>query len=151
MAESHSSAAKNQYPVILVDGLCVLCNGFARFVILRDPLKKFRFAAFQSEAGRAISSRFPMLSVDDNTTPTDMRLESIILIEGDKIYVRSTAVLRIFRKMRGLWPALYVWIVAPKFIRDWVYDLIAKNRYKWFGKYDECLIPDEKTRQHFLG
>lgn len=150
MAETSNSAKQDQYNVILVDGLCVLCNGFTRFVILRDPSIKFKFAAFQSDAGRAASLRFGLPSINDNTAPIDMKLESIILIEGDKHYVKSAAALRIFKNLKGLWPVLYVWIIVPKFIRDWMYDIIARNRYKWFGRLNACPIPDEKDNEHFL-
>lgn len=128
-------------PLLLFDGVCNLCNRSVRFIIERDKKKKFRFAPLQGTAGQEILRRFG-LSPDD--------INSFILLEGDKIYTRSTGALRVARKLRGGWKLLYGFIIVPRIIRDAVYDVIARNRYKWFGKKEECLLPAPELKERFL-
>jgi predicted DCC family thiol-disulfide oxidoreductase YuxK len=125
----------------LFDGLCNLCSGIVLFTIKKDPEGMFKYAALQSDAGRSFLKRFA-LPMDD--------LNSFILVEGNKHYLKSTAALRVVRRMRGLWPLLYVFMIIPRSIRDLIYDLLVKNRYKWFGKKDECLIPTPDIKGRFL-
>jgi predicted DCC family thiol-disulfide oxidoreductase YuxK len=128
-------------PVVLFDGVCNLCNQSVLFIIKRDPGDTFRFAALQSGFGMRVLEQH-QLDVSG--------LYSIILVEGDKITDRSTAALRIARRLNGLWPLLYALIVIPPFIRNWVYDWISRNRYKWFGKKDECMIPTPDLKARFV-
>ncbi len=128
-------------PVILFDGVCNLCNNAVDFIIRHDKKKIFRFASLQSEAAKK------MLAL---TQPDNDSLDSVILIENDKVYTRSTAALRITRYLDKGWPLLYSLIIFPRIIRDWQYNFIAKRRYKWFGKKSSCRIPTEAEKQLFL-
>ena len=128
-------------PIILFDGVCNLCNASVNFVIDRDPRGIFRFAALQSEVAR------PML---EKQGLTDEALDSIVLLEKDKIYRRSTAALRIAKRLKGVWPLLYLFIVVPPPLRNAVYDWIARNRYRWFGKSETCRVPTPELQERFL-
>lgn len=127
--------------IILFDGVCNLCNGSVQFVIRRDPKGVFRFAALQSSEGQELMRQHGL----DTSA-----LYSIIVVSGGKVWQRSRAALEIVRRLSGLWPLLYGFIIVPPFIRDWFYDRIAANRYKWFGKQDECMIPTPELRARFL-
>jgi len=127
--------------IILFDGVCNLCTGSVNFVIKRDKKDVFRFAALQEGVGKEL-----MTSYNIDSTKTD----SIVLIENGKAYVKSTAALRAARYLPGAWPLLYGLMIVPKFIRNWVYDIIARNRYKWYGKKDQCMIPTPELRAKFL-
>lgn len=119
-------------PVLLFDGVCNLCTGSVQFIIKRDPKRKFRFASLQSAFGQQALQQHQL-----NTETFD----SLVLLEHGKIYQRSTAALHIARQLTGAWPLLYVLIIIPAFIRNAVYDFIARNRYKWFGKKEACWLP----------
>ena len=111
------------------------------FIIKRDPRRIFRFAALQTDAGRDLLRRYGL-------NPGSMT--SLALIENGRIYLRSGAVLRIAGKLKGVWPVLYALIIIPPFLRDPVYDWIARNRYKWFGKKEECFVPSENILSRFI-
>jgi predicted DCC family thiol-disulfide oxidoreductase YuxK len=128
-------------PVILFDGVCNLCNRSVQFIIKRDTKKKFLFASLQGKTGGEILKKFDLPVNDFN---------SFILAEGDRIYTRSTAALRIARQLSGGWKLLYGFMIIPAFIRNAVYNWIARNRYKWFGKKDECMIPTPELKERFL-
>ncbi len=128
-------------PVILFDGVCNLCNGAVQFVIKHDAKKQFRFASLQSEFGQKVLS--------ENGFDTES-LKSFILIEDNKIHTKSTAALRVAKKLNAGWPLLYGFIIVPPFIRNGVYNFIAKNRYKWFGKQDACWIPTPDLKSRFI-
>ncbi|MEI9809057.1 MAG: thiol-disulfide oxidoreductase DCC family protein [Bacteroidota bacterium] len=130
-----------EYPVILFDGVCNLCNRGVQFIIRRDKKKQFRFASLQGKTGQELLQRFN-LPVND--------LNTFVLVEKEGIYTRSTAALRIAKRMGGGWTLLYGFIIFPRFIRDAVYNVIAKNRYKWFGKREECMIPSPDLKERFL-
>jgi predicted DCC family thiol-disulfide oxidoreductase YuxK len=127
--------------VIFFDGLCNLCNGAVQFTIERDRRNVFRFASLQSDFAREKLKDF-------NVEPAEG--SSFVLLEEGKIYQRSTAALRVAKKLKGLWPLLYTFIIIPPFIRDAVYNYIAKNRYKWFGKQESCWIPTPELKSKFL-
>jgi predicted DCC family thiol-disulfide oxidoreductase YuxK len=127
--------------ILLYDGVCNFCDNTVNFVIKKDPQGHFNFASLQSETGQLIQKSFG-LNVE--------KLDSLVLIENKKLYRKSSAALRIAKKLGGLYPLLYAFIIVPPFIRDAVYDLVARNRYKWFGKKDRCLIPDQSVRSRFL-
>lgn len=129
------------HKIILFDGVCNLCNGAINFVIEKDKNNSFKFAALQSEIGQDLTSRFNI----DRT-----KVDSIILIDGDKHFEKSSAALRIAQHMSGAYPLLYMFMIVPKFIRNAVYDYIAKNRYKWFGKKESCMIPTPALKEKFL-
>jgi len=127
--------------IILFDGVCNLCNSSVTFVIARDKKDLFRFAAIQDPAGEALIKKHGI-----DTAQTD----SIILIDGDKAYVKSTAALKVARDLGGAYPLLYGFMIVPNFIRNWVYDYVAKNRYKWYGKKESCMIPTPELKSKFL-
>ncbi|GAA0880552.1 thiol-disulfide oxidoreductase DCC family protein [Algoriphagus jejuensis] len=127
--------------VILFDGVCNLCNSSIDFVLKRDKKNRFLVGALQSEKGTKLLSRF-----DSNPE----YLDSLVLIEKDQIYFRSTAALRIAKKLTGLWPLLYGIIIVPAILRDAVYDWIGKNRYRWFGKKNTCRLPSPAEKAKFL-
>lgn len=130
-----------EVPVILFDGVCNFCNGAVNFVIKRDKKAQIKFAALQGEAGMRIAAAYGL-------PPGDM--QSFVFIEKGKIYNRSTAALRVCRYLKGLWPLCYGLIIVPKFIRDGIYNFVARNRYKWFGQKQECMIPTPEVRSRFL-
>ena len=127
--------------IILFDGLCNLCNGSVQFIINRDSKKKFSFASLQSTFGKNQLNTFGL---------STHQLYCIILIKDGKVLQKSNAALDIAKNLNGLWPALYFFKVIPHFIRDWVYDVLAKNRYAWFGKKDSCIIPTPELKSRFL-
>lgn len=127
--------------IILFDGVCNLCNGSINFIIDRDKNRYFKFAALQSDAGNRYLKEYNL---------PDSVFQTIVLVENEKYYTRSTAALRIVRKMDGAWPLLYGFIIIPPFIRNFLYNLIAKNRYRWFGKSETCRIPTPELESLFL-
>ena len=129
------------HSIILFDGVCNLCNGAVNFVIKRDPGNVFKFTPLQEKQGVLLLKKH---AIDAQ------KLDSIVLIENKKVYTKSSAALRIARKISGLWPLFFVLLIIPSFIRDGVYDFIAKNRYKWFGKKEQCMIPTPGLKEKFL-
>ncbi|MCB0451880.1 MAG: thiol-disulfide oxidoreductase DCC family protein [Aequorivita sp.] len=129
------------YKIILFDGVCNLCNGAVTFTIKRDKKNVFRFAALQSEIGQQLISKF---NIDTS------KVDSIILIDDEKQYEKSSAALHIAKQLSGAYPLLFGFMIVPKFIRNAVYDYIAKNRYKWFGKKEICMIPTAELKAKFL-
>jgi predicted DCC family thiol-disulfide oxidoreductase YuxK len=109
--------------IILFDGVCNLCNAAVNFIIDRDPQNRFRFAALQSETGQELLNRFP---------PKSGPVDSIVLIRDGQSYVKSDAALEIARHLGGAWPLLAVFRIFPRFLRNFGYDLIARNRYRFF-------------------
>ncbi|GAB4453970.1 MAG: thiol-disulfide oxidoreductase DCC family protein [Armatimonadaceae bacterium] len=131
----------NHNLVVLFDGDCNLCDGTVQFIIKHDRAHRFRFAALQSEAARR-------LSPEDADKEGELR--SVVLIEDGKVYRESTAALHIARYLDGPWSLFFAFIVIPAPIRDAVYRLIARNRYRWFGKREACLMPTGELRRRFL-
>jgi predicted DCC family thiol-disulfide oxidoreductase YuxK len=132
--------SEQEKPTLLFDGVCNLCNGTVQFVIERDPKANVQFASLQSDFA---TDKFVELNI-----PNDY-LDSIVLLEEGKVYYKSTAALRLSRHLNGLWPMLYGFIIIPRAIRDYVYDWIARNRYRWFGKQETCWIPTPELRGRF--
>lgn len=127
--------------VILFDGLCNYCSGIIRFIARHDKKDYYLFSATQKEAGKQLLKKHSLENIAS---------ESVILIDKDKIYIKSTAVLRVYRHLSGLIPVLYALIIVPRFVRDIIYDFIAVRRYKWFGKRISCMVPDEQLKKKFL-
>lgn len=127
--------------ILLFDGVCNLCNSSVNFIIDHDPNNHFRFAALQSEFGQQ-----KLTELGYNTESFD----SLVLLSGGKVYKKSSAALRIARKLSGLYPLLFAFIIVPPFLRHWVYDIIAKNRYRWWGKRDSCRMPTPELRSRFV-
>ena len=134
------SKDKIQKPVLLFDGYCNLCSNSVVFVVKREKGDAFRFASLQSGFTDKLLQK---------VSHKDDAPDSIVLVEDGKTYFRSTAALRITKKLKWPWPLLYAFIIIPPFIRNWVYDLIAKRRYKWFGKKEQCFIPAEDMSHKF--
>lgn len=128
-------------PVIVFDGLCNLCNSAVQFVIKHDKKKQFHFASLQGEYGRKVLAGLP---------ESFSSLKTFILIENGKVYTRSTAALRVARKLAIPVNWLYGFMIIPAFIRNAVYNFISKNRYKWFGKKDACMLPTPELKNRFL-
>ncbi len=131
----------DKHKIILFDGKCNLCNSSVNFIIDRDKKNVFKFAAMQSEAGQSLLKTFE-LSLNE--------FYSVILIDDDKYYTSSTAVLRIAKELGLFWKILYVFIIVPAPVRNFFYNLIARNRYKLFGKKDSCRIPTPQLKEKFL-
>ena len=129
--------------VLLFDGVCNLCSGTVQFVIAHDPSGYFQFASQQSDAGRKLMEEHAIAIPEGDPL-------SLILIEDGKVYQRSTGALRIARKLSFPFKLGWVFILTPRFIRDFVYDVIAKHRYAWFGKKDVCMVPTPELRARFL-
>ena len=129
--------------LILFDGVCNLCNRSVLYVIKRDKKNKFLFASLQSKTGETIINKFNI-----DTTQTD----SILLFNPSvyKIYSKSTAALHISKSLDFPVKFLAIFLIIPNFIRDWFYDYIAKNRYKWYGKKESCMIPTPDLKAKFL-
>lgn len=127
-------------PVVLFDGVCNLCNSFVNFIMDRDG-GEFRFASIQSEAGADLMR-------DAGLSPEEM--ETFVVVDGEEVYTKSTAALVVSRRLGLPYSLMYVFVVVPSFLRDPFYDFVASRRYSWFGKRDECRVPDEETKDRFL-
>lgn len=125
----------------MFDGVCNLCNGAVQFVIARDPSARFHFSPLQSDAARRVLR-------ERYTLPTSP--DSIVLLDESGVFTRSDAALRVARGLRFPWPLAYGLIVVPRPLRDWVYDIVARNRYAWFGTRDACMVPTPDLRARFL-
>ncbi len=128
-------------PIILFDGVCNFCNSSVNFIINRDSEKKILFASLQSETGQKLLKQFNL--------PTE-NFTSLVLVSGDEFFTKSDAGLRIAKMLDGGWKTLYITKIIPRFIRNFIYDLIANNRYKIFGKSDHCMLPTKEVRERFL-
>ena len=127
--------------IVLFDGECNLCNASVNFIIARDGRKRFRFASLQSAVGRRLLEQHGL---------SGERQDTVVLIEGDRAFARSTAALRIARRLRWPWPFLFALIAVPWFVRDFFYAWIARNRYRWFGRSPSCRLPSAELRDRFL-
>jgi len=121
--------------IILIDGVCVLCSRWYRFVSARDRVRRFRFVTTQQPEGRVIAARH---GVDPDNPST------FILVEGGTAFVRSDAALRILAQLPG-WRWTWLLRAIPRALRDRLYDLVARNRYRWFGRLDVCILPTSPT------
>ena len=131
----------NNQSIILFDGVCNFCNSAVNFVIKRDKNNLIQFSPLQTEIAHELLARHKLPTED---------MKSFIFIEEGKSYTQSTAALKVCKYLTGLWPLLYSFIIIPHFIRDGIYKWIAKNRYKWFGQKNECMIPTPELQAKFL-
>ena len=129
-------------PVILFDGVCNLCSRAVSFVIARDPQGRFRFAALQSAPARHLLRQHGLPTAE---------LSTVVLVDGERTYTKSDAVLRIVRRLSFPWPLLVVGRLVPRPLRDAAYDWVARNRFEWFGRRRTCLVPTAELRARFLG
>jgi predicted DCC family thiol-disulfide oxidoreductase YuxK len=135
------TATSSETLIVLFDGVCNLCNGAVGFIIRNDPHRRFRFAALQSPVGQTL--------LQQRGLPAET-LDSIVFIEGECAFTKSTAALRIARRLGSVWPAAFLFILVPRPLRDLCYTLIARNRYRIFGKRDACMMPTPELKTRFL-
>lgn len=128
-------------PILLFDGVCNLCNASVQWVIRRDPQGIFRFAPLQSETGQSLLRQSGLSSE---------HFDTVVLVDGDRIFTRSDAALEIARRLGGLWSLLAVFRWVPRPVRNAVYDWIARHRYRWFGKTEACMIPRPEWKKRFV-
>ncbi len=136
-----SQKSEEHNAIILFDGVCNFCNSSVNFIINHDKQGYFKFAPIQSEKGKALCEK---LAIDLQS------VDSIILIENDQFKIKSSAILRITKKLNRGYPLLFGFIIIPRFFRDAIYDLIARNRYNWFGRKDSCMVPTSEVRSRFI-
>src|SRR6185295_16457048 len=129
--------------IVLFDGVCNLCSSSVQFMIARDPKARLSFAAIQSEAGKKILAEHGIPVPEGDP-------DSILLVDGDRVWDKSNAALRIAKVLTFPWFLAWPWIIVPRFLRDVLYRFIAKRRYVWFGKKDSCLIPTPELRARFI-
>jgi len=127
--------------IIFFDGLCNLCNASVQFIIRNDSKDLFRFASLQSEAAKAILG---------DKYPDTENLDTIIYYVNGKILTHSTAILQISRRLSFPVNLLYVLMIVPPFVRNFFYRIISRNRYTWFGKKDQCMVPSDHLRKRFI-
>lgn len=126
--------------IVLFDGVCNLCSSSVQWIIKHDSNNVFKFTSIQGEIGIALMKEHQISN----------KLDSVILLDEGTVYYKSSAALRIAKYCNGAWKLLYVFIIVPRFIRDFIYDIIAKNRYKWFGKKESCWIPTAELKNKFI-
>lgn len=132
---------RQTHPILLFDGVCNLCNTFVQFVIERDPKAIFRFAPLQSGIGRKLSEQAGLPLGEMNT---------VVLYDQGKVYTHSDVALQVVRRLPGLWSLLYGFHLIPKSVRDTIYNWVARNRYRWFGKRASCMVPTPELKSRFL-
>ena len=130
-----------QESILLFDGHCSLCNGAVDFVLKRDIRKKLLLASIQGTAGQGVLKKYEL---------PPSYLDTLVLVEEGKVYLGSTAALRVARFLGGGWPLFYGLIIIPKGVRDRIYQWISRNRYQWFGRRDTCRMPTANEQEHFL-
>lgn len=130
-----------QYDIVLFDEICVLCNGWAKFLIQHDMQARFKLASVQSALGQEILKYYAM--------PTD-HFDTMFVIKNAQLYSESTAFLKVIQEIKFPFSILKIGYVIPKFIRDFLYRRVALNRYRLFGKTDHCLLPSVQNKKHFL-
>jgi predicted DCC family thiol-disulfide oxidoreductase YuxK len=127
--------------ILLFDGVCNFCDGTVQFVLKHDKKAVFKFASLQSDAGQQILSHHSLPLSD---------FDSFVYVDADRVYLKSAAALHVLKELGGLFRLTFLFIVIPRPIRDYVYSLLAKNRYKWFGKKESCTLPSPEERDRFL-
>jgi predicted DCC family thiol-disulfide oxidoreductase YuxK len=128
-------------PVLLFDGVCNLCNASVQWVLQHDPKGIFKFAALQSATGQAMLRKFGF---------SQEHFDTVILADGERIFTRSDAPLEIARRLGGAWALFYVFKFIPRGVRNAVYDWVARNRYRWFGRKEACMLPRPEWKDRFL-
>jgi predicted DCC family thiol-disulfide oxidoreductase YuxK len=133
--------SKAKKATVLFDGFCNLCNASVIFIIKRDKKDLFRFTTFQSDTGKEIAKKLGIETLVSDT---------LIVYQHGKIYTQSAAALTIARSLSGLWPLLYAFIIVPPALRNAIYNVISKNRYKWFGRRERCMVPTKGILKKFI-
>ena len=129
-------------PLILFDGICNFCNRSVNFIIDHDPHKRFRFVPLQSELGQSLLRRFGLPQGD---------VDTMILVDDGRAYARSSAALRVAWRLGGLCIFFTLFFAIPPLLRDGAYNVLASNRYRWFGKTETCRVPTADVRDRFVG
>lgn len=132
---------KPSNPILLFDGVCNFCDSTVQLILKYDEAEQFQFAALQSDAGQELLKEYQL--------PLE-NFDSLVVIEENRYYLKSSAALKIAKYLSGFWKLFYVFILIPRPLRDFLYGIIAKNRYKWFGRKESCRIPAPKERKRFL-
>jgi predicted DCC family thiol-disulfide oxidoreductase YuxK len=127
-------------PILLFDGECGFCNKSIQFLLKHEKNKRLHFAPLQSEVGQVLRNYFEISAKTD----------SVILIKNHAAYIKSCAALRLTLYMKGLWPAMMAFVIIPPFLRNLVYDFIAKRRMKWYGKVENCALLADEDNKRFL-
>lgn len=127
--------------LLLFDGVCNLCNGAVNFIIDKDHCNRFVFASLQSKLGQQMARKYNFPKDD---------FKSMVLVKGNKVFLKSDAALEVSRDLSKGWRLLFAFKIIPKFIRNGIYDIIAANRYKWFGKEDQCRVPSADLQNRFV-
>jgi len=139
--------------VVLFDGVCNFCDASVNFIIEHDPKRYFKFAPLQSDEGRRLANEygFESATAESKESASDLiPIDSVILVEDGKAYTHSTAALKILKRLGAPWSLMYAFVIVPKPIRDWVYKLFARYRYRMFGRKDQCMLPTPEVRARFL-
>lgn len=139
MAEN-PKAGKEKF-VVLFDGVCNLCSSSVQFILKRDKKDQFLFGSLQGNYGQEVLKKYGMPQNEFN---------SFMLLEGKRLYTKSSGALRMLKHLGGAWILFYAFIIVPKFLRDAVYNFVATNRYRWFGKKEECWLPKPEWKKKFL-
>lgn len=135
------SGAREEHALVLFDGVCNLCSASVRWIVARDRAERFRFAALQSDAARE--------ALAAARAPAELP-DSVVLVADGRVLVRSDAAIGIARRLGFPWSLAAAALVLPRFVRDGIYGWIARNRYRWFGKQDACMVPTPALRARFL-
>nr|WP_320120489.1 thiol-disulfide oxidoreductase DCC family protein [uncultured Marinifilum sp.] len=137
---SHSKNISNSNPIVLFDGVCNFCNTTVRFVLAYNRAENIRFSPLQSDFAKQLLAQHN-LSSDD--------IDTVVFVQDNKAYTKSSAAFQIARHLIYPWKTLYYLKHTPKNITNWIYDLIARNRYSWFGKKNQCMVPKPEWRERF--
>lgn len=135
-----NSYQNDSNPIVLFDGVCNLCATSVRFLLAYNRKENLNFASLQSEYAKELLSKYNLNSFTTNT---------IVFIEDQQIYTKSSAVFEISKHLIYPWKTIYHFKCIPNFITDWIYELIARNRYQWFGKKNQCMVPKPEWRHRF--
>ncbi len=132
---------KPDQPIIIFDGVCTLCEYSVQFIVKHDRQARFKFVSAQSDRGKMLQQMYGVDVLQEGT---------VILLKDDHVYVKSDAAVEIAKDLDGLWRNLHIFGYVPKPVRDFIYSKISRNRYRWFGKRNECLLPENNVKQRFL-
>ncbi len=141
MSKLETTLPNSDAPILLFDGVCNLCNASVQWILAHDPAGKFKFAALQSETGQKL--------LQQHGLGTE-QFDTVVLVVRDQIFLRSDAPLEIARLLGGGWSLFYIFKILPRFLRDAAYNVIARNRYRWFGQREECMLPRPEWKERFL-
>jgi len=133
--------SEDEHPIIIFDGVCNFCDGAVSFIIKRDSRELFYFSPFQSIKAQSLLEPYKIQT---------SQLDSVILIKDGRCYIKSDAALEICKELKGIYSYLYIFKFFPKKLRNYFYDLFAKNRYKMFGKKEQCMVPSSSIKKRFI-